>query len=68
MPNHLENQEKGIMINVLLWKEKSAILSVSIEYYKWNVYMYVFNLFCKLCVHNLENGYVDIYILEVTWI
>ena len=30
------------------------------------VYIYVFNLCCKLCVPNLENGDVDIYILEVT--
>jgi hypothetical protein len=49
-------------MNVLIWKEISACLSVSIAYYKWN--KYVFNLCCKLCVCNLENGDVDIYILE----
>lgn len=53
-------------MNVLLWKEKSASLSVSIAYYKWNIYIYIFNLCCKLCVHNLDNGDVDIYILEET--
>jgi len=29
-------------------------------------YIYVFNLCCKLCVHTLDNGDVDIYILEET--
>jgi hypothetical protein len=51
-------------MNVLLWKEKSARLPVSIAYYKWIVY--VFDLCCKLCVHNLDNGDADIYILEET--
>jgi hypothetical protein len=51
-------------MNVLLWKENSASLSVSVAYYKQN--MRVFNVCFKLCVCNLENGDVDIYILEET--
>jgi len=69
MPNHLENQEKGIM--KLWWKfcfgrKKSASLSACIAYYKWNKYIYM-SLICVVnCAHNLENGDVGIYILEVT--
>lgn len=60
----LRKRHHETLMNVLLWKEISASLSVSIAYYKYNIY--VFNLCCKLCVRNLENGFVDIYILEDT--
>jgi hypothetical protein len=49
-------------MNLLLWKENSASLYVSVAYYKWNIY--VFGVCFKLCFRNLENGDVDMYILE----